>query len=104
MMTGVLPGWQMHLVRQKITNISVKRSQNYHNVYNSNTGFMSPKMADGNWVEPFDPQLSGGIGSRMYFAENNAWIWNFSVMHDIPSLIEMMGGAEKFINRLDDTF
>lgn len=81
-----------------------KRSQNYRNVYNSNTGFMSPKMADGNWVEPFDPQLSGGIGSRMYFAENNAWIWNFSVMHDIPSLIELMGGAENFTNRLDALF
>jgi len=81
-----------------------KRAQNYHNVYNSNTGFMSPKMADGNWVEPFDPQLSGGIGSRMYFAENNAWIWNFSVMHDIPALIEMMGGPEKFTNRLDLLF
>ena len=81
-----------------------KRAQNYRNVYNSNTGFMSPKMADGNWVEPFDPQLSGGIGSRMYFAENNAWIWNFSVMHDIPSLIELMGGAEKFSNRLDELF
>jgi predicted alpha-1,2-mannosidase len=81
-----------------------KRSQNYRNVYNSNTGFMSPKMADGNWVEPFDPQLSGGIGSRMYFAENNAWIWNFSVMHDIPSLIELMGGAAKFTSRLDALF
>jgi predicted alpha-1,2-mannosidase len=81
-----------------------KRAQNYRNVYNSKTGFMSPKMADGNWVEPFDPQLSGGIGSRMYFAENNAWIWNFSVMHDIPSLIELMGGTEKFINRLDALF
>jgi len=81
-----------------------KRAQNYHNVYNSSTGFMSPKMADGNWVEPFDPQVSGGIGSRMYFAENNAWIWNFNVMHDIPSLIEMMGGAETFTTRLDDLF
>jgi predicted alpha-1,2-mannosidase len=81
-----------------------KRAQNYRNVYNSNTGFMSPKMADGNWVEPFNPQLSGGIGSRMYFAENNAWIWNFSVMHDIPSLIELMGGAEKFTSRLDALF
>jgi len=81
-----------------------KRSQNYRNVYNSNTGFMSPKMADGNWVKPFNPQLSGGIGSRMYFAENNAWIWNFSVMHDIPSLIELMGGAETFTARLDALF
>lgn len=81
-----------------------KRAQNYRNVYNSATGFMSPKMADGNWVEPFDPKLSGGVGARMYFAENNAYIWNFSVMHDIPSLIELMGGPESFINRLDNLF
>jgi len=81
-----------------------KRAQNYRNVFNPNTGFMSPKMADGNWVEPFDPQVSGGIGSRMYYAENNAWIWNFSVMHDIPSLIELMGGAEAFTNRVDALF
>ncbi len=81
-----------------------KRAQNYRNVYNPATGFMSPKMADGNWVEPFDPKLSGGIGCRMYYAENNSYIWNFSVMHDIPSLIEMMGGNESFIDRLDNLF
>ena len=40
----------------------------------------------------------------MYFAENNSYIWNFSVMHDIPSLIEMMGGNESFIDRLDNLF
>jgi len=81
-----------------------QRAQNYRNVFNPATGFMSPKMADGNWVEPFDPKLSGGVGARMYFAENNAYIWNFNVMHDIPSLIELMGGNESFINRLDNLF
>jgi predicted alpha-1,2-mannosidase len=61
-------------------------------------------MADGNWVEPFDPQTSGGIGSRMYYAENNAYIWNFSVMHDITGLIQLMGGAEPFTQKLDNLF
>jgi len=85
-------------------NYFMERSQNYKNVYNPATGFMSPKMADGNWVEPFDPQLSGGIGSRMYFAENNAYIWNFNVMHDIPGLIQIMGGPETFTQKLDKLF
>jgi predicted alpha-1,2-mannosidase len=65
---------------------------------------MSPRKADGSWIEPFDPKLSGGVGARMYFAENNSWIWNFSVMHDIPDLIGMMGGAEEFTKRLDALF
>ena len=82
----------------------LKTSQNFRKVYNEKTGFMSPKMANGNWVEPFDPQLSGGYGSRAYFTENNSWIWNFNVMHDIPGLIGMMGGNDKFAERLDQLF
>jgi predicted alpha-1,2-mannosidase len=80
------------------------RSRNYLNVFNPANGFMAPKMADGNWIEPFDPQLSGGLGSRSFYAENNAWTWNFSVQHDIPHLIELLGGNEAFINRLDRIF
>lgn len=82
----------------------LKRSANYKKVYNPETGFMSPKDANGKWIEPFDPQLSGGIGSRMYFAENNTYPWTFSVMHDIPGLIELMGGREEFVERLDNLF
>ncbi len=82
----------------------VERAKNYRNVFNPETGFFSPKMANGKWVEPFDPQISGGIGSRSYFAENNAWTWNFSVQHDIPDLIHLLGGNEAFANRLDALF
>jgi predicted alpha-1,2-mannosidase len=82
----------------------MKRSENYRNVFHPETGFMSPRMADGRWVEPFDPQLSGGVGSRLYYAENNAWTWNFSVQHDIPGLIQLLGGKEKFEERLDRLF
>lgn len=82
----------------------MKRSKNYHNVFNPANGFMAPKKANGEWIEPFDPQLSGGIGSRSYYAENNAWTWNFSVQHDIPDLISMLGGNAAFIDRLDALF
>jgi len=82
----------------------IKRSRNYRNVFNPTNGFMVPKMADGKWVEPFDPQLSGGVGSRLYYAENNAWTWNFSVPQDIPDLISLMGGAEGFDKKLDALF
>jgi len=85
-------------------NYFLKRSKNYQNVFNPASGFMAPKMADGRWIEPFDPQLSGGVGSRSFYAENNAWTWNFSVQHDIPHLIELLGGSEAFIKRLDQLF
>jgi predicted alpha-1,2-mannosidase len=82
----------------------MKRSKNYRHVFNPATGFMAPKMANGKWVEPFDPQLSGGVGSRSFYAENNAWTWNFSVQHDIPGLIELLGGKDAFVKRLDALF
>jgi len=44
----------------------MKRSKNYRNVFNSATGFFAPEMANGKWVTPFDPQLSGGVGSRSF--------------------------------------
>jgi len=92
------------LNKQEDYHYFLKRSQNYRKVFNIETGFMSPKKANGEWVPNFNPQLSGGIGSRMYFAENNSWIWNFSVMHDIGGLIDLMGGNENFIFRLDQLF
>jgi len=82
----------------------LKRSKNYRNVFNRATGFFAPKMANGKWVTPFDPQLSGGVGSRSYFAENNAWTWNFSVQQDIPDLIALLGGKEAFVKRVDALF
>lgn len=80
------------------------RSGNYKNVYNPATGFMSPKKADGSWVEPFDPKTSGGTGCRDYFAEINSWNYSWFVPHDIENLISLMGGREKFTSRLDQLF
>jgi len=81
-----------------------KRAENFRNVYNSDSGFMAPKKADGTWVEPFDPKTSGGIGCREYFAEVNSWNYTWSVQHDIPALVELMGGNELFVKKLDQLF
>ena len=81
-----------------------KRSKNYKNVFNPETKFMSPKTDDGEFVSDFNPKLSGGQGGRMYFAENNSWTYSYSVFHDIDGLIELYGGKDEFIKRLDQLF
>ena len=80
------------------------RSANYKNVFNPATGFMSPRKADGSWVEPFEPKTSGGTGCRDYFAEINSWNYSWFVPHDIDGLITLMGGKEKFTAKLDQLF
>ncbi len=85
----------------------MKRSLNYQNLFDSRIGFMAPKSADGNWVfneKQLDPIWSGGQGGRDYYTETNAWTYTFQVQHDIPGLIKLMGGNEKFVKKLDGLF
>ncbi len=80
------------------------RARNYRTLYNPANGFMSPRGADGAWIAPFDPKLSGGQGGRAYYAECNAWTYTWSVQHDVAGLIDLMGGRERFVERLDRLF
>ncbi|MEG1586647.1 MAG: GH92 family glycosyl hydrolase [Bacteroidales bacterium] len=82
----------------------LKCSQNYRNIYNAETGFFHPKDKEGNWITPFDYRFSGGQGARDFYGENNGWIYRWDVPHNIPDLINLMGGNECFITNLDQTF
>jgi len=82
----------------------MRRAFNYRKLYNPAHGFMAPRSADGGWIEPFDPKLSSGEGGRAYYAECNAWTYTWSVMHDIAGLIDLMGGREASVKRLDRLF
>jgi len=55
-------------------------------------------------VADFDPKLGGGQGGRDYFTEVNTWIYTFAVQHDIPGLIRLMGGPDRFNAKLDRLF
>ncbi len=80
------------------------RSQNYRNVFRTEKGFVWPRDAKGEWIEPFDPRISGGLGGRQYFTENNAYTYDWDVKHDLYSLFELMGGAAKAEEKLDRLF
>ena len=82
----------------------MKMSYTYRNVYNAETGFFHPKNKDGQFIEPFDYRYSGGQGAREYYGENNGWIYRWDVQHNPADLISLMGGREKFIERLNQTF
>ena len=82
----------------------MQRAHNYQKVFNPAIGFMAPRGIDGKWVEPFDPKLSGGQGGRDYFTEDNGWVYAFHVQHDVAGLIQLMGGREQFLKRLDGLF
>ena len=88
----------------------LRRSMFYRNLYDPRTGFLRPKMKNGAWYSPFNPDTvqgtdldfpgAGGPG----FVEGNAWHYKFFVPHDIPGLISLMGGEKKFVERLNECF
>lgn len=80
-----------------------RRALNYRNLYWQEKGFFMPKDEQGNWID-IDPKFDGGMGGREYYDENNGWTYLWQVQHAIPDLIEMMGGKERFEQRLDQHF
>ena len=75
------------------------RPFNYRNVFDSTTNFMRGRKSDGSWLTPFDPIEWGGP-----YTEGNAWHYTWSVFQDVQGLIDLMGGDEKFIQKLDQIF
>ena len=82
----------------------MKRSLDYRNLFNSETGFFHPKDINGNFIPDVDYRWSGGQGGRYYYDENNGWIYRWDVQHNIADLVSLMGGADKFAQGLDDMF
>jgi predicted alpha-1,2-mannosidase len=76
----------------------MKRSQNWKNIFDWNTGFMRPKK-NGGWDKPFDPREVNNN-----FTEGNSWQYSFFVPQDIPGMIEAYGGPEQFEAKLDELF
>ena len=87
----------------KYKDLFLKRSHNAENLYNEKTGFFHPKDSDGNFIEPFDYRIAGGLGFRDYYDENNAWTYRWEAAAFLD-LVSLMGGAQKFERNLDDTF
>ncbi len=82
----------------------LRRSYDYRNLYNSETGFFHPKDKKGKFIRPFDYEFDGGPGARDYYDENNAYTYRWDVQHNFRDLIALMDGPEKFVDYLDQTF
>ena len=96
------------------------RSGNWLNLYKANqtsklpmgtdagfTGFSQPKYLNGTWGYQ-DPVLCSPIDSFCSLTENpqetfedSIWTYQFYVPQDMASLIQLLGGPERFVDRLD---
>lgn len=81
-----------------------KQSNNYKQVFDTSSGFMRGRLSDGSWREPFDPRAVSHQFIDNDFMESNSWQYTWHVMHDVKGLISLMGGQQKFVEKLDTLF
>ena len=75
-----------------------RRAQSYKHLFDPATGFMRARV-EGMWQTPFEPREVNN-----HYTEGNAWHYSFFVPHDVPGLMRLMGGPERFAARMDELF
>ena len=85
--------------RDSVYNEFIVRSKNYMNLYQPASGFMQPRLSDGEWVAGFDPKAY-----TEHITESNGWQYLWAVQQDIDGLVRLMRGPAQFERRLDEMF
>lgn len=88
--------------KDSIAKVFRQRSLNYARYFDPSSGFMRGKNSDGSWLSPFNPRHSDHENSP--YVEGNAWQWSWFVPHDPDGLMELLGGRDAFVERLDSLF
>lgn len=74
-----------------------KRSMNYRNAFNPETGYVTRRDSSGVWDPHFDRFSNAG------FIEGNSWQYSWYVPHDVPGLVNLIG-RDEFNRRLEEGF
>ncbi len=74
----------------------MKRSENWRNVFDPETGFFRGKKSDGTFLQPFSPIRWGDP-----YVEGAAYQHRFDAPHAMPALIDAMGGKQKVVAELE---
>ncbi len=70
-------------------------SRAWRPLFDAETGFVRPKMSDGTFLDPFDPEVNYDA-----FVEGNAWQYTFMTPLDLDGLVEVFGSEEALLTTL----
>lgn len=93
--------WAVAQVAQKLGKTSdynelMARALNYTNVFDAEKGWVCGRYADGSFTDDFSADRT-----MYYITEGTPKHYVWHVQHDVPGLIEMMGGREVFSEKLN---
>ena len=85
-------------------NYFMQRSTSFKNIFDPSIGWMRPKDSHGDWRTNFDAHLFGGGKDMVDVTEATSSQYSWFAPQDIPGLIELMGGKQKLVEKLDSVF
>ncbi|HEY3914297.1 MAG TPA: GH92 family glycosyl hydrolase [Verrucomicrobiae bacterium] len=94
------------LGKTEAAELFTKRAGYYKNVWDPASHFFRAPLPDGTFPQPFDPKevAHNGDDADGNYTEADAWQYMFFVPHDVPGMIDLYGGNQAFIKRLDQFF
>ncbi|MEO9803246.1 MAG: GH92 family glycosyl hydrolase [Reichenbachiella sp.] len=92
---------EMAKIMEKTADVEkfTKRAYNYKHLFDPETKWMRGKNQDGTFQSPFNPLKWGDA-----FTEGNSLHYTWSVFQDINGLINLIGGDQAFVEKLDEVF
>lgn len=76
------------------------RAKNYQHVFDTTVGYVRGRYANGDWITPFDPHATRAT----FITEGSPAQYTWYVPHDVAGLMQLMGGKESFVAKLDSMF
>ncbi len=89
------------LGKEEEVKVFTEKGQAYRNIFDSEKGWFRPRLADGSW-QPWPEE--GRIKEWYGCIESNPYQQGWFVPHDVPGMIELMGGREAVVDDLTNFF
>lgn len=80
----------------------LERANNFNKYFDSRDRFFKGKNSDGSWRGNFDPIASSHREDE--FCEGNGWQYLWLTPQNVEGLIELLGGSNSFVAKLDSLF
>ncbi|MBQ9195200.1 MAG: GH92 family glycosyl hydrolase, partial [Bacteroidales bacterium] len=81
-----------------------ERSLGYRKYYSAADKCLRPRLSDGSFLTPFDPEDGADFTNAPGFHEGSAWNYTFSVPHDVAGYAKLQGGTKAFVKNLRHVF
>ncbi|MFI3295095.1 MAG: GH92 family glycosyl hydrolase [Rikenellaceae bacterium] len=92
------------LGRDEDAKVLEARAMGYKKYFDKDFGLLRPVLADGTFMEGFNPREGENFAPVSGFHEGTSWNYSFAIPYDIKGLIKEFGSSQRFVDSLVSCF